>query len=332
MNEIPQYVDLEDRWRSVRVEGAGFFTLLDSHHPLRIYFGTNSSADPTLTLVLSERPPEVANFTGLVVESRVRESGEWTMLLQLNEPSAFGEFVAMSRDLARSSHSYASERAALEAFIGGVDRWRRLFHPMRANLLSESRLRGLTAELVVMLNLLSPHKKWTELIHGWAGPFGADQDFQLAAGLFLEVKSTHAGSQSVKISSLTQLQQFGSRLVLALVPVDRDVETTTGVVTLPQLCSSIEASIGMQLDLRDEFRGRLREVGFDPMEPAYQDLWFRLGEITLFDVVDGFPRLLKIDVAPGVVDAEYAISLGALEPYLIAEIEILTPNDQGMNP
>jgi hypothetical protein len=275
---------LADRWVAVLGAGSGLFNLVDAIHPLRLYIGGNDSGRATFTVALDKRPAQVPQFVGVEIESRLREDGSWLLLVQLQIAGAFAEFVAMCDELVRRSAPATSESDGLRLLLEGLDQWRTLFKPVKDRLLSEPEMRGLAAELVCMLRIARPTRTWPDIIQGWKGPFGAAQDFQLADGLSIEAKSVHASSSSVKISSLEQLQVFEGRLLLATVLVELDLATTPGTVSLPVLCRSIEDELVGSFDLLDDFRAKLREVGYDRDELAYGDIWMRIGKVVCYEV------------------------------------------------
>jgi len=306
---------LRTRWERVIAAGAGLFNLVDSEHPLRIYVGGNASGQPTMTLMLSHRPPALSSFNLLKIETRRREDMSWILLVQLQSTAAMREFVAMCADLIESSRHAQNEERAFSLFLAGLDHWRRLFKPALGDVLSENQLRGLVAELQCMIDLLSPSIGWRETVSGWVGPLKAPQDFRVSSNRLVEVKSLHRDSRSMEISSLQQLSAGSSRLYLAAVVVEVESAASDGTVTLPDIVDEIERALIGDFTTVDLFRHRLRELGFEPENPAYSDIHFARGDASLFGVIAGFPCITNESAAPEILEASYRLSLSGIQPY-----------------
>ena len=309
--------DLLARWEGVLSTGTGLFNLVDADHPLRIFIGGNSGGDATLSLVLEDRPPRIPSFSSLSMEQRLRSDGTWLFLIQLGAQDAFPEFVAMCQELINRSVHGSDEGAALRLFVRGLDEWRKLFKPVKDDLLSEEALRGLVAELTVMLDLAQMGRPWAELINGWVGPLGAPQDFHLSSGLFIEAKSVHRDSTLVTISSAEQLAVADeSQLMLSTVLVERSPATDLTQTPL-DLCSAVHEALVGSFDLSDEFGLRLKEMGFDEANSDYADASFRLGSPKYFAVEVDFPKLTPTQLPKGVFSVEYRLSLATLQRYML---------------
>jgi hypothetical protein len=309
--------DLLSRWEGVLSAGTGLFNLVDADHPLRIFIGGNSGGDATLSLVLEDRPPHIPSFSSLTIEQRLRPDGTWLFLIQLGARDAFPEFVAMCQELINRGVNGTDEGTALRSFVRGLDEWRKLFKPVKDDVLSEQALRGLVAELAVMLDLARMGRPWSELISGWVGPLGAPQDFHLSNGLFIEAKSVHLDSTLITISSAEQLAiAEESQLMLSTVLVERSPSTDLTRTPL-DLCSSVHDALVGHFDLSDDFSLRLKEMGFDEANLDYADAAFLLGSPRYFAVDVDFPKLTPPQLPKGVFSVEYRLSLSELQRYTL---------------
>ena len=309
--------DLLSRWEGVLAAGTGLFSLVDADHPLRLFIGGNSGGDATLSLVLEDRPPHIPSFSSLSIEQRLRSDGSWLFLIQLGAQDAFPEFVAMCQELINRSVKGSDEGAALRLFMRGLDEWRKLFKPVKGDTLSGDALRGLVAELAVMLDLARIGRPWSELISGWVGPLGAPQDFHLGSGLFIEAKSVHRDSTMITISSAEQLAVTDeSQLMLSTVLVERSPSTELTRSPL-DLCSSVHEALIGHFDLSDDFSLRLKEMGFDEANLDYAEASFLLGSPKYFAVEIDFPKLTPPQLPKGVFSVEYRLGLAELQPYVL---------------
>jgi hypothetical protein len=310
--------NLEVRWKGVLDSGSGLFNLVDAAHPLRLYMGGNSNREPTLTVILTKRPPTIPKFSSLIIEQRIRQDGTWLLLLQLQSMPAFHEFVTMCAELIARSQECADEEAGLASFLICLDHWRNLFRPIRDDLLSEQEIRGLAAELLCMLRIMGPSRPWAEIIHGWVGPLKAPQDFNLSGLVYVEAKSIHKGSKSIKISSLEQLDLVDARLLLSTHALERAVkENSTDCVSLRDLCCEVESFLAGSFELVDEFHSKLKNAGFDVLEPYYEEYCFRESPPSIYEVGPDFPRIVRSDVRGGVLQAQYDLEVDSLAPFEI---------------
>jgi hypothetical protein len=213
------------------------------------------------------------------------------------------------------------ERQTAEAIITSIIKLQNLFTNNGGPLGPEARV-GLFAELEVLnawlIRTLGPEAA----IKAWTGPKAAPQDFQ-AEGCAIEVKATRSSlPQRIKISSERQLETRNlNRLFLVRFSVD---EKPAQGVTLPravlQLRSLLQAN---PLELLD-FNNLLTRVGYhDHHESHYQGEEYAIRERFVYEVKEGFPRIIESQLPAGLGKVSYEVDAGSCEPFLASEAQVL---------
>lgn len=281
-----------------------------------LYAGLDEKLRPLLALRVSRRPPQVSLESDALEQFRIqRTDGSWQMVLRLEKEGLEPVFGRLCQDLVDAAADMISEQELLDLFVSRLRLWERLFSHTDDGLLDLHQIRGLMAELLVLEQLLQTGKRSVaDVVAGWVGPTGADQDF-VYSDLALEVKSLVPGRATVSISSLGQLD-CAVPLRLIVIPLAKASGSAQGAVSLNGMVARLEmlaSSDGTALDL---LRSRLLEARYVD-HPGYDDQRFVPADPACFSVDPGFPRLLKGEIPSGVVDAQYQVGLSALQPFQI---------------
>ena len=213
------------------------------------------------------------------------------------------------------------ERQTAEAIITSIIKLQNLFTNNGGPLGPEARV-GLFAELEVLKDWLIRTVGPEAAIKAWTGPKAAPQDFQ-AEGCAIEVKATRSSlPQRIKISSERQLETRNlNRLFLVRFSVD---EKPTQGVTLPQSVAKLRAQLGSTPLVLLEFNNLLMRVGYhDHHGPHYLGEEYAIRERFVYDVKEGFPRIIESQLPAGLGKVSYEIDAGSCEPFLASEAQVL---------
>ena len=216
------------------------------------------------------------------------------------------ERTAEARDVADASR----------LLVAAVNEFKRFFQ-RRPGRLGEEEIRGLTAELLLLLHLQGddPARTW-DVFHAWGGPFGALHDFEFAAGNAIEVKSSHRPPAEIRISSPAQTAPLPDGLDLVVLPLERVAMGTgadVGFVDLVSEVGALAASHGG--DVADLWDAALRALGVDLADEYYEQWQFLCGDWLRFIVTDGFPNIRETDIPAGVVKVAYSLRLDSLQAF-----------------
>ena len=217
-----------------------------------------------------------------------------------------------------------AERPVPMDFVAGrIHRWQACLKTAPDGL-SEEKQAGLFAELKSLYELLAHGVLPLDAVRAWAGPSYGAQDFQ-RGGLCVEVKASRQRKPTiVRISSERQLDTAGvSRLFLVHFALEARAdgagESLRGLVETVRQRIGYESQAGLLLD------DALAAYGYLDVHAAKYDVsWFSVRAVDAFDVMDGFPRIVEGNLAPGVGDVSYGLALSACEPFRVEPEEVWT--------
>lgn len=273
-----------------------------------------------LELSVDDVPGDVTfpRSTGFLVEpvrlpgtpSRIR------FVLSLADPRFRAIFGVLNDDVVGAAAAAPSPRHALRAWAFRLHAWQAFMARHGADGLSETAALGLLGELLVLRDDLAPRCGLAAALGMWRGPSGEPNDFTLPGG-FLEIKTTcRQAPELLEITSLDQLDDARGHIVLAHV---RLLQTSAGE-TLPAVIETIRDRIIREAPHQlGELNTRLLEAGYVPLHADRYTLACRRDRIELFNVRDGFPRIARSSLQPGIRRGSYAIELTACTDYRVPE-------------
>lgn len=218
------------------------------------------------------------------------------------------------------------QRQTAEAIIAAIIKLQNLFTNNGGPLGPEARV-GLFAELEVLKEWLIRSLGPQAAIKAWTGPKAAPQDFQ-AEGCAIEVKATRSAlPQRIKISSERQLETRNlNRLFLVRFSID---EKPAQGVTLPQSVGNLRVLLASAPLVLLEFNHLLTRIGYhDHHEAHYQGEEYAIRERFVYDVKEGFPRIIESQLPPGLGKVSYEVDAGSCEPFLVQESQVLVSLSQ----
>ena len=224
-------------------------------------------------------------------------------------------FEVLCRDLIETASKADDLSAALALVADRVSIWTKLFSRGYRGL-SQSDVYGLAAELSFMERWLSNDFK--QGIDGWAGPYGAPQDFvSMKLQKAFEVKARSDSHNLIKISSLEQLE-FDGDLYLATFPIAQ-IKEGEHFHSLDQLVSNVEGMLNSHDQL--QFHQALLNVGY--VHGEHEGYRMRIGEPDFYIVNPGFPRLIRSNTPLELVSCRYELNLEMCKNFVIKYKELV---------
>ena len=153
-------------------------------------------------------------------------------------------------------------------------------------------------------------------VRAWTGPVGAPKDFQVGwIGIEAKTRSPHV--PTVRISSAEQLDTAATtRLFLHVVEVT-GAPGDSASVSITDVASRVRDAIAaLDMSAAIQFEEHLNATGFD-WNDDYSDNLLLIGEASLFEVLEGFPRITPPMFQSGVEDVQYAIALSLCENFRV---------------
>lgn len=297
-------------WRALRI---------NAEHPLDVFAAVRES-DMTRGL-LFECPEEVApawrfrfDSEGLrLLDTKDPSGGIRGIVLVLERTDLGPIFTIIAQDLISSSIGKLDAAGALTVIGSRLSAWQACLKVRREGF-GKHQIIGLFGELVI-LEKISNSIGFDRGISYWSGPERGIHDFEMGA-FSIEVKTSLGLRGSVSIGSLEQLDTAGiSKLILCRVAVVADpngIDLRAFVSRLRGIADSMGAGI------RGEFDRRILLTGFIDIESQeVSSNRFSVAAVEGYEVREGFPRLTKETVTPGVTSAEYQVDLANATKFLI---------------
>lgn len=213
-------------------------------------------------------------------------------------------FSLMCYDLAERSGVAASVDVATAILLKVLANWAELFKRGANEGLTREEVLGLIGELLVLESLLNESKVYPEaLILGWRGPNGDTRDIGVN-GARIEVKAQRSTSASkLRISSLTQLDDRGDRVFVALMrlsPAEKGRSLLTIVESIKDLLVRYPLAVL-------EFERKIALSGMTVDSKLSLEA-YALDDRLAYAVTAGFPRLIPANVPLGIAAVQYEVA------------------------
>lgn len=286
---------------------------LTGHQFLSMYV-INLGDRPAL-LIDVELPDGVTIEDGQGFEiAQVPRAGRSSVLIRpTRADSATPAFVGLAEFIYRETAAAPSRPAATLALIDSVHEFRQFF-ARRNDRLGESAVRGLFAELELLVELVRVGVPPVDVLLAWSGPYRG-VDFKFADGSAIEVKSARVPARTVQISSEYQLDSSVGPLHLFVRPLATlapEDAIGTRLVDLVARAKSVVTQGGGAMHLWDS---AMKAIGFDESDTHYAKWRFTSNDWQGYQVTEGFPRITAKELPVGVRAVTYALALEAAAPF-----------------
>ena len=303
---------LRGQWaNTLRVEHG--FTLVDTQ-PLEFYVGYDNQLRRTL-LILSRIETKIPPSSQSVeIKQQARRDGKFSLTISLLSEVESAVFVEMCRDLMTFAENSTDESTAFKKFWQRYEHWRNLFAAAKDDLLSAEKQRGLIGELLFLRGQILDGRPLVEAVDGWLGALKKHQDFFYGESWY-EVKTVAEQADNVRIASLDQLslERTGALVVYRLGNTSGDVQRfSLECFTLNSLVKNLFELLSKNILATQKFEVLLFQTGYVERE-EYDEKIYRLAEVIRFIVDKNFPRLIKSNLPPAIVEASYTLSLRELK-------------------
>jgi Putative PD-(D/E)XK family member, (DUF4420) len=291
----------------------------DTAHPLDFFRGRDFAGRYIFSLMADggcRDLPEPPRLNGLEVTLERRASDGARLVLTLQDREHFDIFRALCEQLLRATAGLARGASAsgLRQVLRRLADWHEMLRRRRDDLLSVPERIGLAGELLFLRDVILPRLSPADAAASWRGGHRDEQDFAVGHCQFEIKTQLSTTDQRLLIASEAQLDTAGSLLLLchqglAASPPAADVFTLNSLV----------ASLSVAFDAagasaKDIFDAGLEAWGYSRHEDYDQPGWV-LTDRRLFEVRDGFPRIVPTMLPPGVQKVSYELLLRDCEPF-----------------
>ncbi len=293
----------------------------DATHPLDFFRGRDFAGRYIFSLTADggcRDLPEPPRLNGIEVSLERRASDGARLVLMLNDREHFDIFRALCDHLLRATAGLArgANASGLRQVLRRVADWHEMLRRRRVDLLSMPERIGLTGELLFLRDIILPRLSPTDAVATWRGGHRDKQDFAVGHWQFEIKTQLSTADQRLIIASEAQLDTAGSELLLchqglAASPSAPDAFTLNSLVAA--LSTEFEAAGALAKDI---FDSGLEAWGYARHEDYDQLAWL-LTDRRLFEVRDGFPRIVPAMLPPGVQKVSYEVPLRYCEPFAV---------------
>ncbi len=294
----------------------------DSSHPLDFRIGRDARGRFAFQLDAGgacQGADSVESPAGMDVVFDDVPNGGVRLTLLLHDAEDFAIFRVLCGDLLEVTRPLGADEAdrAMRMLLGRLGHWQQVLARRRVGRLSRQEEMGLLGELMLLRDVVATRMGMFAAVAAWRGPYGDEQDFAIA-GVIVEVKTQGASADArFMVSSEDQL------------------DTSVGPILICRQClSAASAGTGESLDevvggllaatchlaaANARLRGGLDAAGW--VEGVGYDGRWLLGDRSWFRVGEGFPRIMRADLRPGVSRVRYQVAVADCLPFRIDEAE-----------
>lgn len=186
----------------------GFIKIKIEESPVGIYCGVKENGLPCLAF-MSQHPPLTIESTQYLQVTQWSENNSvyWSRF-DLGLGNARTVFYSLCIDLIKASVGCNNDEQAMNAIKNKYMIWRKMFRKAKGSMTEES-YKGMFGELYFLKHYLWPQIGLSNAIRSWSGPDLTAKDYSYKEDWY-EVKTISTNSNSVSISSLTQLESVTS--------------------------------------------------------------------------------------------------------------------------
>lgn len=315
-----------DPWTTLdRPERSGSISAKRVDETTRWDFYWGYDHDARLLLVLRHRPESalrnrLPRLKGIEIFEQPSIGKEKpALVLRLLDSTLRDIFHRLCLDIIGSTSPASSETEAIATAIARTWRWHHLLRGGGGGLLSAEEQIGLIGELIVLERYLFQSLSLTQSIASWLGPLGAAQDFVVGRTAIESKARGTIEANEVRINSEYQLDdaEFDQLFVHLCV-----FESQTGAEAEGFTVTDVASRIKTRLEssdkrLVDRYDSLLAAAGFRYEDDYSGNLW-KGGERSIYQVTEGFPRLVPRSVPSGLSGVRYNLSLTECGGFLVS--------------
>lgn len=294
-----------------RFNTANYFSRVDNHHILELHIGLDDKGQKAIELRAPFVPRKVSGTAAIEVNQFTKPEYN-TIRFSLCDKEISGLFYMFCDDLIEETRNLTSRDEGYTAIVNRFFQWKKMFVSANGTLLTEPEIMGMIGEILYLKRYLIPRLGPYEALKSWSGQELTHKDFSYD-NTWTEVKSVKSGAQSVKISSLEQLDSDEPG-TLAVFMLEKMSMAYHGI-TLNKLIVETRNLFTSGED-RDSFMSKVAVQGYE-YKNYYDEYVYEISGFKEYRVSDDFPRLTANDVASAIKKATYDLSLTDLAPYEI---------------
>ncbi|MBU3144629.1 PD-(D/E)XK motif protein [Clostridium sp. CF012] len=301
--------NIQERFKELK--SYGYFIKADAKHILDWYIGLDDQGRKSIKFRAKFTPRNIMG-TNTIIVNQYKSDDYNTLIFSLEDNEISGLFYRFCEDLMETSRSIDEPDLGYTNIINRFSLWKKMFLKSRNEFLTEPEIMGLIGEILFLEEQLFGLYGKHQALLSWSGQELTHKDFS-NDDTWYEIKTMHRGSQTVKISSIEQLEsdKIGELVVYSL----EKMSPAFNGIKLNELVSEIYESFDNEDDKGDFFT-KVSLQGFT-YNDHYDDYVYEVSDCRKFLVDEEFPKLDRNNLISAIVKAQYELSLVNIMDYEI---------------
>lgn len=285
----------------------GSYIRLGDNKNLSLYLGKDDSGNYAFEFRGKYSPVKISS-SDVILVGQFKSKESYTLRFSLDNKDLLEYFCTFCEDLFESTKNINDDGVAYKQLSDRYFSWKKLFRP-HAGAMSDTEIVGLLGELLFMDEHMIPEWGVPTALNSWTGPEKTHKDFS-TDNVWYEIKTINSGKNTVKISSLEQLD---SDIEGYLVVYDLEkMSPAFNGLKLNQLVQKLLHKMGVAY--REEFITKLSLYNYD-FSPNYDNFVYSVVGYSTYEIKGDFPRLSRKDIPTGIDKVQYEINLSEIEDY-----------------
>lgn len=286
------------------------------------FIRVGENRDISLFVGKDEKGNYAFDFRGLYVPVRIvpsdvitvqqgKSGDEYILRFSLCNNELLEYFSTFCQDLLDSTEYIKNDEDAYKTLCSRYFSWKKLFRPNKGGM-NDNEIMGLIGELLFMQDYMIPNYGVETALDSWMGPDKAHKDYSTGS-VWYEIKAVSVGRDSIKISSLEQLDgdDEGFLVVYCL----EKMSPSFSGIKLNGLVQGLMTKMGTSQN-REIFMLKLSMYDYD-FSPEYDNFVFTNVGFSMYSICSKFPRLCRKNIPNAINKIQYEILLSELEKYKI---------------
>lgn len=288
----------------------GFYQRVGENRSLCLYIGKDNDGRFSFEFRGVFSPTRIKS-SDVIIVSQTKSDKTYSLSFSLLKPELLEYFCTFCQDLIDSCAPITDDNTAYKVLHDRFLSWKKLFKPNNGSM-TEFEVMGLIGELLFLHDYMIPHFGLQMSLDSWMGPEKTHKDFSTADQWF-EIKTISSGKESIRISSLEQLDSDvnGYLVVYALEKMSPSYEG----ITLNKLVEDLLTHTPSHIQ-KDLFISKLELYGYD-FSPDYNNFVYTQTEKTAFFVDSVFPRLKRDQVPSSITKVQYELALSEIDRTIV---------------
>lgn len=289
--------------RFEQLKDKNFYSRISTEHILELHIGLDEKGRKSIELRYPFVPKKVTGTSAIEVNQYKKEQYN-TIRFSLCDDEISGLFYKFCEDLSEQTKHLKEEAEGYQAIINRFFQWKKMFVSSKKQFLTEPEIMGLVGEILLLRDHLSQRIGLTKALRSWSGQELTHKDFSFD-NTWIEAKAISRGAQSVKISSLEQLDGDNEG-ELAIHSLEK-MSTAYDGITLNKLVFETR-ELFLSNEEQDLFMAQVALQGYE-FNNYYDDFVYEISSFKRYRVNSEFPKLTHRDIPAAIRKAAYEISL-----------------------